>query len=184
MMRHISPWQFFSHLHGERDVLYRIPSHRGVDSETIMSLETMLLVAAVRMVKAESILEFGTSVGYNSFQLARNTSAKIVTIDRESEHHIFDDEPESARITAVQRDLFDVDPSPFDLVFCDINYTLETAERATKVAYGCHPKVVAWHDYGHPLNPHMKPFLDDLGRTRDLYHIDDSWMVFWFREGL
>ena len=183
-MKTIRPWQFFSHLRGNRDVLYRIPAHRGIDSETIMSLETLLLISAIRMVEAESVLEFGTSLGYNAFQIARNTQARVVTVDRESERHIFDNEPESARITAVQRDLFDIEPAPFDLVFCDINYTLETVTRATQLAFSCHPKVVAWHDYGHPLNPHMRPFLDDLSRSRDLIYIEDSWMVFWFREGL
>ena len=184
MMHHVRPCRMFEKLSGDRDVLYRIPTHRGVDSETIMSLETLLMVAAIRITGSKSILEFGTCLGYNAFQLSRNTSAHIVTVDRDRKQCVFDGEPESARITTVQRDLFDVLPSPFDFVFCDINYTPETLERATKLAFACSPMAIAWHDYGHPLIPHVKPFLDDLGKTQDLFHIEDSWLVFWFREGL
>ena len=182
MIKTLRPWQFFSKLKGNRDVLYRIPSHAGVESETIMSLETMLLVSAARLVEAKTILEFGTSLGYNAFQLARNTEARIVTIDNQKEPHIFDGEPESVRIDAVQKDLFLISPERFDLVFCDINYTLETMSFATKTAFACEPKVIAWHDYGHPLNPHVKGFLDRVAEEKDLIHVEDSWMVFWFKE--
>lgn len=181
-MRNIRPWQLFEHLDGNRDVVYRIPAHRGVDSMTIMSLETMLLVAASRMIDADTILELGTGMGYNAFNLARNTSADIETVDLERKPAVFERTEVSPRIDRITADIADVKPGPTDLVFCDINFTPETTARCTEIALGCSPKVICWHDYGHPNHPHVKEQLDAL--DLDLIHVEDTWMVFWFRNGL
>lgn len=184
-MIHIRPWQFFEKFTGNVDVIYRIPSHRGVVSETIMSMETMLLVVAARMIGARTILELGTSLGYNALQLARNTGALIETVDNMRRPWVFKGEECESQIATFTTDLKDVVVQGHnDMVFCDINYTLDTITRSTDIAFACSPKVVAWHDYGHPLNPHVKPFLDKLSYTKELIHIEDSWIVFWFNDEL
>lgn len=182
MIRTIRPWQLFVHLNGNRDILYRIPSHKGQESMTIMSLETLALISVVRITGAKTILELGTGLGYNALNLSRNTDARIVTVDREQKPRVF---TESARISVIHSDIDDYLPLGFtpDLVFCDINFTPETTARATEIAFSASPRVIAWHDYGHPDHPHVKEQLDALAETHDLIHIGDTWMVFWFRAG-
>lgn len=164
--------------------MYRIPSHKGIESETIMSLELLILVAVARIIQAETILELGTSMGYTAYHLALNTPAQITTIDKERKDHVFKGTPEEAKIDFSQCDLNDWLPVPCDMVFCDVNYTPDTLAEATTIAFASFPRAVAWHDYGHPLIPHVKPFLDNLSEHRNLIHIEDSWLVLWFRDGL
>lgn len=181
MMHHVRPWQLFAHLNGNRDITYRIPSHKGSESMTIMSLETLALISAARIISAKTILELGTGLGYNALNLSRNTDAEITTIDREKKNIVCG----SQRIRSVQADIDNVVMGDtFDLVFCDINFTPETTARCTKIAFAAAPRVICWHDYSHPDHPHVKDQLDVLAETHDLIHIEDSWMVFWFRDGL
>lgn len=182
MMHHVRPWQLFSHLNGNRDITYRIPSHKGSESMTIMSLETLALISVVRMERIRSILELGTGLGYNTLHLALNSGARITTVDRERKPHVFAD---SGIVKFIESSIDDYSPrGVFDLVFCDINFTPETTARCTKIAFAAAPRVICWHDYSHPDHPHVKDQLDALAETHDLIHIEDSWMVFWFRDGL
>ena len=184
MIRTVRPWRLFAHLTpSQRDVAYHIPERRGTDTETIMALETLLLISAIRIFEISSVLELGTGLGYNAMHLSMNTNAAITTVDKDHKPFIFE-RFANRQIEARQSDIFDLSPSPQDMVFCDVNYTLDTITAATSLAFKCNPRVVAWHDYGHPLNPHVKPFLDDLAESRDLVHVDDSWIVFWFRDKL
>lgn len=176
-MRHIRPWELFAHLGYDREVVFRIPRHKGTESETVMSLETLLLVAAARIVDARTILEFGTCLGYNAMHLTLNTLATVHTVDRERRAHV-----QEQGIIFDVADIFTFGPREADMVFCDINYTPETVARCTELAFAADAKVIAWHDYGHPQLPHVAPYLDSIGK--DLIHVEDSWMVFWFREGL
>lgn len=182
MMHHIRPWQLFQHLGDERRVAYEIPRHKGTESLTIMALDTLILVAAARIAKVKTILELGTAMGYNALHLAMNLDASIVTVEREKIDFVFN--PTGWDILPVTADLFDYQPAPFDMVFCDINYTPQTFQKEIDLAFACQPKVIGWHDYGHPFTPHVKTMLDGLSETRDLYHIEDSWTVLWFRDGL
>lgn len=183
-MKHIRPWQLFEKLDSNREVSYTIPSVRGRVSETISSLETLLLIASARIVKAKAMLEFGTCLGYNALHLARNLDIDIDTIDRERKPHVFDDTPQMWRIFPAQIDIFElgVGPSHYDMVFCDINYTVETLARCTELALRADPKMIGWHDYGHPELPHVKPFLDAVSEHYDLVHVEDSSLVLWFKE--
>lgn len=184
-MHHIRPWKLFERLEElNKDVLYRIPSHRGVESETISSLETLLLIAAARTVSAKRILELGTGLGYNAYNLARNTIACIATIDNVRKPWVFEGSQYERQIFPLTMNLADVEPGPEDMVFCDINYTRETLSKATEIAFACDPKIIAWHDYAwHDYGLlHVKLFHDELSRTRDLYHVEDSSLVFWFKD--
>lgn len=179
-MRTVRPWQIFEKLGDDRQVNFRIPPGRGTETETVSSLDTLLLIAAARIVKAEIILELGTGKGCTTLNLARNTNAIIHTCDMKQPERPEWKPSDLLRMFPVESNLFDIHPTPADMVFCDINYTLESISFATNLAFACNPKVVAWHDYGHPAVPHVKPFLDS--RPENLIHVGDSNMVFWFKE--
>ncbi|HSC57287.1 MAG TPA: hypothetical protein VLC51_08780 [Nitrospira sp.] len=183
MIRTVRPWQIFSKLGFNNQVRLVIPTLPGRETESVMSLETELLIAAARIVGARSILELGTSMGYTSLHLAMNTDAAITTVDRERKPCAFDQTTWESRIVRIDSDIFDLDfTEPTDMVFCDVNYTPDTVMRATVVAFACDPRVVAWHDYSHPEVLAPKPILDALSESRDLIHVEDSSLVFWFKE--
>lgn len=176
-MRHIRPWELFQHLGQDRWVEYYIPTHKGRESETISSLETLLLVSVIRFKEVKTVLELGTGLGYNAMHLGANTRALIVTIDKEKRGPL-------SNASAWQADLFTLEPQKGEMVFCDINYTPETLAKATEFAFAYPRKVIAWHDYGHPELPQIKPFLDRLAEERELVHVEDSFMVFHFDQPL
>jgi len=181
-MKHIRPWRLFNRLNGNRDVTFHIPAISGGDSLTVSSLETLILVAAARIANVKSILEIGTSIGYNAYNLAKNLSAEITTVDiKNRSPRIFDHTPYRDRINAVVCDSALFEPRPFDMVFIDGDHSLEAVARDTELAMNCNPKVIAWHDYNNPDDKdNIKPYLDYL--DKDLIHIEDSWMVLWFRD--
>jgi len=185
MITHIRPWEIFRHL-GKKshDIHLTIPAHRGTESLTIMSIETILLVAMARIVEAKSILEVGTSLGYTALHLAMNTDAEIHTIDRDKKTHAFKGTFWESWINFINDDVSLVSPFPCDMVFCDCNYSPELTLKCTELAFACSPKVVAWHDYGNPEAPHQKETLGALAETMDIYHIEDTWVCCWLRGGL
>lgn len=184
MLTTIRPFQIFSLLGADNRVEMTIPTVPGTESLTIFALDTQLLIAVARLVKAQRILELGTALGYTALHLAANTSAEIVTVDHDPKPAVF--EPLwRDRIRRIDADIFSFRPDPpFDLVFCDINATEETIQAETEIAFACAPQVVAWHDYGNRDSPAMTPFLDHLSESFDLTYVADSRMVFWFRDGL
>jgi len=198
-MKHIRPWQFFEMYKGEnRDIVLPIPHRRGLGA--LMALETMVLIAAARMVNAERIFEFGTFLGATTRAFARNTSAQVVTLDLAPEDiqnlpqnaseaeitsvHLgspldFEGQPESERITVLHGNSLTFDFTPFqesfDLVFIDAGHELPNLISDTQNAL----KIVkpngciAWHDYGNPDYPDLKEYLDAMP---SLIHIEDSWL--------
>lgn len=185
MIHHVRPWEIFKHLEGkDRHMHLVIPSVRGTESLTIMAVETQLLIAMARIVNVKSFLEIGTSMGYTALHLAMNTTAKVSTIDKEAKPCAFEDTRYKGAIDHIVRDVYDVKPFQNDMVFCDCNYSRELTLRCSELAFGCGPKVVAWHDYGNPEASHQKETLEILAQERDIYHIEDTWVCCWFKEGL
>jgi hypothetical protein len=175
-VRHIRPFELFSRLGGNNQVIYFIPTISGTESETISSLDTMALISAARIAKAETILELGTGMGQTALHLALNLPATITTIDLKP----LDNPPWqglecASKITTVSSSMDKLAPSAYDMVFCDINYSLETTREATRIADLSTPNLIAWHDYH---LPHVREYLDSLP---DLVHVEESRMVFWFR---
>ena len=183
MIRTIRPWQIFSKLGNDNEVVLHIPTLPGRETQSVMCLETELLIAVARIVKAQVILELGTSMGYTAMHLARNTTANVVTVDKERKPCIFDGTECAKYIARSDSDIFDFDTSiGFDMVFADINYTRETVARSTEIAFGCNPKVIAWHDYKCPSMPWVADHLDYLALEHDFIHVEDSSLLFWFKE--
>jgi tRNA A58 N-methylase Trm61 len=179
MTRTIRPWQIFEKLGAnDRDVHYRIPTEPGVVSGTISSLDTLIMIAVIRIFKAETLLEFGTGLGYNAYHLSENTDIDITTVDKDDRATELTHE---YRIQRVISDVADYIPAKtFDMIFYDVNIPGLT-ERCTETALACGPRIMAWHDYGHPMVPHVKQYLDSL--PLDIIHVEDSLMAFWFRDG-
>jgi hypothetical protein len=147
-----------------------------------MSLDTLLQVSLVRILDAKRYLEFGTGLGYNAFHLVLNTQVSVITVDGDRRKRVFEGEFSSSRIRQVNLDIREFEPVQADIVFCDINIPGIT-EHMTELAFRCNPKAIVWHDYGHPLVPHVKVHLDELAESKDLIHVEDSLSVFWVKDG-
>ena len=193
MIYKIRPRQIFQHLAGlNNEVRLVIPTIPGTESLTIFALETELLIAAARIVKAKSIMEIGTSRGYTALHLARNTGARVLTIDIANKPCVFESLPEARRIFryigTVEDYRFDSEELhvklEHDMIFIDADHRYDAVKLDTEAAFKFDPKVVAWHDFGNPSEPDVEHYLRHLGQTKDLYHVEDSWIVFWFKEEL
>ena len=182
MMHHIRPWEILRSLSPQsRDIRLTIPAHSGTESLTIRAIETILLVAAARIVKAWEVLEIGTSLGYTALHLAMNLPDTLIrTIDKERKPHAFEGTQWQRQIRFYELDVNSFVPGVADLVFCDCNYSPELINRCSEVAKACHPKVIAWHDYGNPEAPWQEGVLDKLAESMELYHVEETWLVFWF----
>lgn len=182
MIQTVRPFRLFEKLKGNREVLYHIPEVSGTTSLTIRSIETLLLVAAVRILGIRTILELGTCYGYNALHLATNTEATITTLDiQQRPDPVWKGTASEKQIRAIEQDIYapTANLAPSDLVFCDINYSHESTRRCTEIAFQASPRAVVWHDFRNPDSPHVEPLLNEIAATRDLIHIDDTWLVFW-----
>lgn len=180
MTRTIRPWQLFSKLDDfDRNIIYHIPAEPGVVSGTVSSLDTLLMIAVIRLLKPNTLLELGTGLGYNAYHLSENADISITTVDK-------DDRATAIKpmygVRRVISDVADYVPDFIpDMIFYDVNIPGLT-EHCTEKALALNPRIMAWHDYGHPQVPHVKQYLDSL--PLDIIHVEDSLMAFWFRDGL
>jgi hypothetical protein len=179
----IRPWQLFQHLGDNNRVEMVIPTIPGTESLTVFALETQLLIAAARIVKAQAILEVGTSLGYTAMHLAMNTDAEMIwTMDLVKKPRVFDGVRKgwAGRIRSFIASTEDLPPDDVDMVFIDGDHSREWLERDTEFAFKCNPRVIAWHDYGYSGAPDVKPYLNELAETKDITHVEDSMLCFWF----
>lgn len=201
MMHHIRPHQLFSHLgqaghagqpgqQGQQDqqdnlAQLLIPTIPGRESLTVFSLETLLLVAAARITRSQTILEIGTSLGYTALHFAMNTpaSTRITTVDIEKKPAAFEGTKWEDRITRLTGDTTQIAPSPQSMVFIDADHSYKWVKQDTHFAFSCSPRVVCWHDYCRHY-PGVVRWLTKLSHSRELFWVEDSWLVFWFAEGV
>lgn len=88
-MRHIRPYKIFTLLEApasERIVNVTLPNRRGTGGTSL--LETMLIIAATRIVDARRVFEIGTFLGANTLNMALNlpADAKVFTLDLDEQH--------------------------------------------------------------------------------------------------
>jgi hypothetical protein len=102
-MRHIRPYKIFTLLEApvpERIVNVTLPRRRGNGGTSL--LETMLIIAATRIVDARRVFEIGTFLGSNTLNIALNLpkDAKVFTLDLDKEHAVgLEQLPEDAPLT-------------------------------------------------------------------------------------
>ena len=184
MIRTFRPWQLFEHLGMDNDLHIKIPTVPGTTSRTVFMLETALLVAAARIVKARTILEIGTCMGYTAMNLAINTDAKITSWDIDHRPQIWEGTEWEDRITYRMVPQKRNRIKQFDMVFVDANHDYNHVKADTLKAFKMDPRCVVWHDYNNPMEPGVMKYLSELAQTHNLIHVQDSWLCFWFKEDL
>lgn len=102
-MHHIRPYKIFTLLEAptpERIVNVTLPRRRGAGGTSL--LETMLIIAATRIVDARRVFEIGTFLGSNTLNMALNLpeDAKVFTLDLDEQHAAgLDQLPEDVPLT-------------------------------------------------------------------------------------
>ena len=209
-MKHIRPYLLFSLLDSapaERIASVKIPYRCD-----LKLLETFLLVAAMRLVNAERIFEFGTFFGSTTLNLALNSPphAEIFTLDLTPEDAgSLEQDPTDAPLTKMHFEqsamefheatvshkikelrgnskTFDFRPwkDSIDLVFIDGGHDYATVKSDTNNAIDMlrkdRPACIFWHDYRNPECSGNTFFLDELSKSHDLFHVEDSMLCGWF----
>lgn len=190
MIRTFRPWQLFEQLKKlglSTHLDTEIPTVPGTTSRTVFMLETAILVAAARIVKAERILEIGTCMGYTAMHLAMNTDASIESWDIQRRLQVWEGTRYQGRVNYRVLDISlgqTHDLYPADMVFVDANHDYEWVRRDTELALHTNPRCIAWHDYSNPMEPGVMKFISDFAENHNLIHVQDSWIALWFKEDL
>ncbi len=171
-------------------------------------LETFLLIAAMRIVNAKRIFEFGTFRGASTLNMAMNApDGDIFTFDiaeteapspeqneydseimrqhRRARVMQFEEAQHCARIHRLEGNSLTFDCSPYhrsmDLVFVDGGHDYRTLSADSASAFRMvpvHAGCVVWHDYGNPEYPEVQRYLDKINLP--VFHVEESRMCFWF----
>lgn len=184
MIRTFRPWQLFERLGADNDLHITIPTVPGTSSRTVFMLETALLIAAARIVKARSILEIGTCMGYTAMHLAMNTGARITSVDIERRPQVWEGTEWADQIRYIDNGTEFRILGDHDMVFIDANHDYEYVKADTYKALKSEPSVIAWHDFMNPMEPGVRKFLSEFADDHNLIHVQDSWLCFWFKDDL
>jgi len=170
-MRTVKPRDIFNLLpEPQPEPLYvMLPMPRGENPLGITLLETFLLIAMARFLKARRVFEIGTYHGATARALSLNQpEMAVVTLDRRQTA----DFAGSPNITALECDSRDFCPvqafarlhSAFELVFVDGGHDPETFSRDSILAQElCSDSgVIVWHDCGNPDTPHIEETLQHV----------------------
>jgi predicted O-methyltransferase YrrM len=197
-------------LASERLVTMKIPIRRSAErsDSSLRLLDLMCLIACVRIVEAKRMFEFGTFLGNSALHMALNSSpdAKIFTLDADDatleaagtlstyswrdEHPMeFESVPEKSKIVCLRQDSRVLGASPYfgtmDLVLIDGDHerpavAIDTANAWNMLtARGC----LLWHDYRNPECAYNTTLIDSIARDRDLFHVEDTMLAIYFRDG-
>lgn len=211
VIRSVRPYQLFCAVDGlpqNRTVNAAIPAHRGRGGTTI--LESFLLIAACKIVRAKRIFEFGTFLGSNTFNLALNLpdDGELFTLDLPhaglvrdeidrplAEQHLtarldFQGHPTERKVHRLCGDSRGFDFSPWhgsiDFVFIDGGHDAATVRSDTENAFAllnpAGPTCIAWHDYGHSDYPAVTAFLDEIAHP--IVHVQDMGVSINLTDGL
>lgn len=187
MIRTFRPWQLFEKLGDNNKMELTIPTVPGTTSRTVFMLETALLIAAARIVKAKTILEIGTCMGYTAMHLAMNTEANITALDPFAKEPVWKDTEWARNIGIIKKDTksyISIPDSRYDMVFIDADHSYEWVEHDTERALEFNPSCIAWHDFMNPMEPGTQKYLSEFAQDHNLIHVQDSWLCFWFRDDL
>jgi SAM-dependent methyltransferase len=103
-MRSVRPYQFFSLLDepiADRAARVTIPHRRAAGTLTL--LETFVLIAALKIVKANRVFEFGTFMGATTLNIARNLpqGSSVFAFDLDPAEAAIDQHPEDRELTEI-----------------------------------------------------------------------------------
>ena len=92
----------------------------------------------------------------------------------------------ASQVTRLYGDSNLFDFSPFfgriDLMFVDGGHDLRTlrsdSENALRMLSPDRPSCVSWHDYGNPVYPHLKTYIDELSAKREIFFVQESMIAF------
>ncbi len=175
-------------------------------------LETFILIAAAKVVKARTVFEFGTFLGATTLNLASNISdhGRVFTLDlgdgdeiaqHDVDAHItrtrrlqpsldFMGAAAQSKITELKGDSTKFDFSPWanqiDLSFVDGGHDYETVRSDTHNSFEmigkASPSVVVWHDYGNAAYPELTGYLDALSDERRIFHVSGTMICICFND--
>ena len=211
-MHHIRPYKIFALIDAppaERLATVAIPSRRAAGGTSL--LETFLLMAAIRIIDARRIFEFGTFLGSNTLNLALNSpaDAEILTLDLDENSELpphaadvplaqlrmnasldFAGTPVARKIRALTGNSQSFDFSAWqgivDLLFIDGGHDLPTltsdTENSFRMATRGKSSCILWHDYRNLDYPELTAYLDDLSGDQDIFHVEDTMLCAWFND--
>ena len=204
MVRHIRPHKLFALLEAEgpeRLVTVRLSKRRGlgintnddtvlpdVEDFSLKYLETMVLLAALKMTHAWRVFEFGTHLGATTLNLALNlpSGGKIYTMDlirgdrfKEWEH--FNGQAEKI-VSMPEQDssVFDFSPfkGAFDLIWIDANPDrTDDTRNAFAMLNPNKLSCIGWHDYDNPV-ANTNETCEKLPAT--VYHVEETAVCLYF----
>ncbi len=185
----------------------RLSSRRGLvmgtDDETqrpdipdhsLFYLETMILLAAMKIVGARRVLEFGTHLGSTTVNLALNLPADgyiltldLVRVQRFKEWRSFPRDVQAKIVAMGEVDsttFFDERRAPkaFDFIWVDGNADrFPDTVTAFKLLDPDKLSCIGWHDYAGPGGANTTEVIDRLvSEGRRIYHIEDSRVCLYF----
>ena len=204
-LRTVRPYQIFCRVEtpaNAREISIKLPQRKDLPL-----LETALLIAAMKSVRARRIFEFGTYLGATTLNLALNApeDAEVYTFDLPPDAQI-EQHPEDVPFTrehfAVERTEFvgsrverkikvlmgnslTEDLSrfrPMDFIFIDGGHDLATVTADTTNALKMlRPGgCIAWHDYKNYRYPELTAYLESLPQKP--VAVGDTMLALWFAE--
>jgi predicted O-methyltransferase YrrM len=201
----VRPYQIFHRLEAPahaREAAIKLPQRKDLPL-----LETALLIAAMKSVRARRIFEFGTYLGATTLNLALNCpgDAEVYTFDLPPGAQI-QQHPEDVpltnehfaterlqfigsrvehKITVVTGNSLTADLShfhPIDFIFIDGGHDLATVAADTANAFKMLRRggCIAWHDYKNYRYPELTAYLESLPQRP--VAVGDTMLAFWFDE--
>jgi Methyltransferase domain len=90
------------------------------------------------------------------------------------------------KITRLYGDSKTFDFSPFhkrmDMIYVDGGHDLRTLTSDTQNAFDLlsedHATCIVWHDFANPKHPAVGPYLLELSKSKELFHVQETMMVF------
>ena len=203
MIEHIRPYRLFSALSCEglsRVAHVRISSRRGlkmgandstvdlnIPDSSLLYLETMVLVAVLKLTRARRVFEFGTHLGATTVNLALNLPKEgfVYTIDlvngarfKEWEHF---PNVQHKIVSIAGRDSSTYNFGPlglFDFVWVDGNPDrTDDTRHAFEMLDSGKLCCIGWHDYGKP-EANTTAILEGLEQR--IFHVEDTAVCLYF----
>ncbi len=208
-MNHIRPNKILNLLEGDRVAKLYLPTNKGPNALESMLLSALVKflnpnkILEIGTYLGRQTLNFAMNTNDDAevYTLDLNAElhddAKLVEVDRNiSKIHLenknklaFHNRPESSKVIQLTGDSTKFDYSDFfssfNFIYIDGGHDTYTVNIDTKNAFKLvdenNPFIIAWHDYGNK-DYEIAAYLDELSRSRELYHVEESMLCFYFSD--